>query len=88
MAYYVVYAPDDTVTAISIFKNFAGAHPPLRYAILWLQEDQTPIELIGFFGMAAEWFFCIGRQACVSGMIKQMQSNTPAEPQFIWACWS
>ena len=25
MAYYVVYAPDDTVTAISIFKDFAGA---------------------------------------------------------------
>ena len=25
MAYYVVYAPDDTVTAISIFNNHAGA---------------------------------------------------------------
>ena len=25
MAYYVVYAPDDTVTAISVFNNFAGA---------------------------------------------------------------
>ena len=25
MAYYVVYAPDDTVTAISIFNNYAGA---------------------------------------------------------------
>ena len=25
MAYYVVYAPDDTVTAISIFKDYAGA---------------------------------------------------------------
>ena len=24
MAYYVVYAPDDTVTAISIFKDYAG----------------------------------------------------------------
>jgi len=24
MAYYVVYAPDDTVTAISIFNNHAG----------------------------------------------------------------
>jgi hypothetical protein len=23
MAYYVVYAPDDTVTAISVFKNYA-----------------------------------------------------------------
>ena len=25
MAYYVVYAPDDTVTAISFFKDFSGA---------------------------------------------------------------
>ena len=25
MAYYVVYAPDDTVTAISIFDDYAGA---------------------------------------------------------------
>ena len=25
MAYYVVYAPDDTVTAISIFNDYAGA---------------------------------------------------------------
>ena len=25
MAYYVVYAPDDTVTAISIFNNHASA---------------------------------------------------------------
>ena len=24
-AYYVIYAPDDTVTAISIFDNHAGA---------------------------------------------------------------
>jgi hypothetical protein len=24
-AYYVIYTPDDTVTAISIFDNFAGA---------------------------------------------------------------
>ena len=24
MAYYVVYAPDDTVTAISIFNDYAG----------------------------------------------------------------
>ena len=25
MAYYVVYAPDDTVTAISVFNNYAGS---------------------------------------------------------------
>ena len=27
-AYYVIYAPDDTVTAISIFDNYAGAENP------------------------------------------------------------
>src|SRR3954463_813860 len=26
-AYYVIYAPDDTVTAISIFNDYAGARP-------------------------------------------------------------
>jgi hypothetical protein len=25
MAYYVIYAPDDTVTAITIFNDYAGA---------------------------------------------------------------
>ena len=30
MAYYVVYAPDDTVTAISIFNNYAGAEESKR----------------------------------------------------------
>jgi hypothetical protein len=27
-AYYVIYAPDDTVTAISIFDDYAGAQSP------------------------------------------------------------
>ena len=30
MAYYVVYAPDDTVTAISIFNNYAAAEESNR----------------------------------------------------------
>jgi hypothetical protein len=33
MTYYVVYAPDDTVTAISIFKDFAGAEESNRRAL-------------------------------------------------------
>ena len=33
MAYYVVYAPDDTVTAISIFNNYAGAEESNRRAV-------------------------------------------------------
>src|ERR1035438_8184295 len=35
MAYYVVYAPDDTVTAISIFNDFAGAEESNRRALAW-----------------------------------------------------
>ena len=33
MAYYVVYAPDDTVTAISIFNDYAGAEESNRRAL-------------------------------------------------------
>ena len=29
-AYYVIYAPDDTVTAISIFNDYAGAQESNR----------------------------------------------------------
>ncbi len=29
-AYYVIYAPDDTVTAISIFEDYAGAEESNR----------------------------------------------------------
>ena len=34
MAYYVVYAPDDTVTAISIFKDYAGAEESNKRALV------------------------------------------------------
>src|SRR4029077_2877561 len=37
MAYYVVYAPDDTVTAISLFKDFAGAEESNRRALAWIE---------------------------------------------------
>ena len=33
-AYYVVYAPDDTVTAISIFNDYAGAEELNKRALL------------------------------------------------------
>jgi hypothetical protein len=36
IAYYVVYAPDDTVTAISIFNNHAGAEESNRRGLAWL----------------------------------------------------
>jgi hypothetical protein len=43
MAYYVVYAPDDTVTAISIFNNFAGAEEANRRAIAWVEQNLEPL---------------------------------------------
>ena len=46
MAYYVVYAPDDTVTAISVFNNFASAEEANRRALAWAEENLAPL-LIG-----------------------------------------
>jgi hypothetical protein len=46
MAYYVVYAPDDTVTAISIFNNYAGAEESNRRGGAWIKQNSAPL-LIG-----------------------------------------
>ena len=46
MAYYLVYAPDDTVTAISIFNNYAGAEESNRRVLAWVQENLAPL-LVG-----------------------------------------
>ena len=46
MAYYVVYAPDDTVTAISIFNNHAGAEESNRRGLAWIEQDLMPL-LVG-----------------------------------------
>jgi hypothetical protein len=43
MAYYVVHAPDDTVTAISIFKDYAGAEESNRRAMTWIAQSLTPL---------------------------------------------
>jgi hypothetical protein len=42
-AYYVIYAPDDTVTAISIFDNFAGAQESNRRGLAWSEENLAPL---------------------------------------------
>lgn len=42
-AYYVVYAGDDTVTAISLFNNFAGAEEANRRALAWIDENLEPL---------------------------------------------
>jgi hypothetical protein len=43
MGYYVVYAPDDTVTAISLLNNFASAEEANRRAIAWIEKDLAPL---------------------------------------------
>jgi quinol monooxygenase YgiN len=40
-AYYVVYAPDDTVTAISIFDNHASAEESNRLGLAWIEQNLT-----------------------------------------------
>ena len=45
-AYYVVYAPDDTVTAISIFDDFAGAEESNRRGLEWIEQNLMPL-LVG-----------------------------------------
>jgi hypothetical protein len=42
-AYYVVYAPDDTVTAISIFDDFAGAEESNRRGLDWIEQNLMPL---------------------------------------------
>jgi hypothetical protein len=43
MAYYVVYAPDDTLTAISVFNNYAGAEEANRRALAWIEKNLAPL---------------------------------------------
>ena len=42
-AYYVIYAPDDTVTAISIFYDFAGAEESNKRGLAWIEESLAPL---------------------------------------------
>ena len=49
MAYYVVYAPDDTVTAISIFNDYAEAEELNRRALAWIEQNQNPRDDIDRF---------------------------------------
>jgi hypothetical protein len=43
MGYYVVYAPDDTVTAISIFNDCAGAEESNKRALTWIEQNLAPL---------------------------------------------
>lgn len=43
MGYYVIYSPDETVTAISLFNNFAGAEESNRRALAWIEKNLDPL---------------------------------------------
>lgn len=43
MGYYVIYAPDDTVTAISVFNNVEGAEESNRRALAWIEKNLGPL---------------------------------------------
>ena len=43
MGYYVIYAPDDTVTAISIFDDYAGAEESNRRGLAWIEQSLAPL---------------------------------------------
>ena len=43
MGYYVVYAPDDTVMAISLFADHAGAQESNRRALAWIDQNLAPL---------------------------------------------
>ena len=47
MGYYVVYAPDDTVTAISVFNTVAEAQESNRRALAWIEENLGPLAVGG-----------------------------------------
>ena len=43
IAYYVIYAPDDTVTAISIFDDYAGAEESNKRVLAWIEQSLAPL---------------------------------------------
>jgi len=43
MAYYVIYAPDDTVTAISVFNNVEAAEESNKRALAWIEQSLGPL---------------------------------------------
>src|ERR1700727_3046467 len=42
-AYYVIYAPHDTVTAISIFDDHVGAEESNRRGLAWIEQSLAPL---------------------------------------------
>ena len=42
MGYYVMYSPDDTVTAISLFNKVEEAQESNRRALAWIEKHLAP----------------------------------------------
>jgi hypothetical protein len=47
MGYYVIYAPDDTATAICVFNAVAEAQESNWRALAWIEDNLRP-RAIGF----------------------------------------
>ncbi len=47
LGYYVVYSPDDTVTAISLFNTVEGAEESNRRALAWVEKNLGPLLVEG-----------------------------------------
>lgn len=43
LGYYVIYSPDDTVTAISVFNTVEGAEESNRRAAAWIAKNLGPL---------------------------------------------
>ena len=39
----MIYVPDDTVTAISIFNDYAGAEESNKRGLTWIEQNLTPL---------------------------------------------
>lgn len=43
LGYYVIYSPDDLVTAISLFNTVEGAEESNRRALAWIEKELAPL---------------------------------------------
>ena len=39
----MIYAPDDTVTAISIFDDYVGAEESNKRVLAWIEQSLAPL---------------------------------------------
>ena len=63
-AYYVIYAPDDTVTAISIFDDYAGAQESNKRGLAWIEQNLAPL----LTGRKGREVMCIRWPSVIIGM--------------------